>query len=196
MNNIPRQIYIENLELAVQEYREILEGLFGPCDTRFIFGTIRQSKDDIPCIFFRSKYDTDGGFIVDIHISDFPWDHCSPDQGRWQVAHECVHLLDPGIAGTANFLEEGLATWFQNEPRFHNDAVKQYINQSTITAPYDVARDLVLLCMPQLITAVKEIRESGTTIREISTDMLTARLSHVDREIVKDLCAIFPNCPR
>ena len=149
-------------------------------------------RDDTPRTFFPARYHTEGGCIVDIHISDFPWEHCSPDQGKWQVAHECVHLLDPGIGGTANFLEEGLATWFQNEPRFHDDAVRQYIARNTRTLLYDAAKDLVLRCMPQLTTAVKEIRESSKRIREISPDVLAARLPHVDRETVNSLCVAFP----
>jgi len=42
----------------------------------------------------------------------------SPLHARWQLAHECVHLIDPwnpGVDGRpTNWLEEGLATWFQN----------------------------------------------------------------------------------
>ena len=41
-----------------------------------------------------------------------------PARARWQLAHECLHLLDPWnerVDGRpANWLEEGLAAWFQN----------------------------------------------------------------------------------
>lgn len=192
MNEIYRHRYVESLESAAQRYREILEDLFGPCDPRFVFGTIRKSTDDTPRTNFRSKYHTEGGCIVDIHISDFPWEHCSPDQGKWQVAHECVHLLDPGIAGTATFLEEGLAAWFQNEPRFHDDVVKQYIKRSTMAPRYGEARDVVVRRMPKLITAVKDLRESGHRIREISAEVLGAQLPSSYRAAVVKLCSRFP----
>jgi hypothetical protein len=45
------------------------------------------------------------------------WQHNPDDQGRlarWQLAHECVHLIDPHFPAPTNVLEEGLATWFQN----------------------------------------------------------------------------------
>ena len=188
VNTINRQEYVESLESEVQRYKKLLKNLIGPGDPRFVFGTIRQSEDNTPRIFFPAGYHMEGGCMVDIHISDFPWEHCSPDQGKWQVAHECVHLLDPGIHGTANFLEEGLATWFQNEPQFHDDTVRHYIARNSRNLLYDAAKDLVLRCMPQLTTAVKEIRESGTKIREISPDVLATRLPHVDRKTVESLC--------
>ena len=192
MDTNRRQEYIENLESEVQRYTEILNDLFGPCDPRFVFGTIRKSEDDTPRIFFRDGYYTNGGCIVDIHISDFPWEHCSPDQGKWQVAHECVHLLDPGTEGTSNFLEEGLAAWFQDESRFHDETLRQYISQNASVELYALAKTLVLRCMPQLTTAVKKIRESGQRIREISPDVLAAGLPHIDRRTVNSLCGLFP----
>ena len=191
MNNINRQNYVQSLEFEVRRYQEILEDLFGPCDSRFVFGTIRKSEDNTPRTFFPNNYYTNGGCIVDIHISDFPWEHYSPDQGKWQVAHECVHLLNPE-SGTTKFLEEGLATWFQNEPRFHDDAVKQYIKRNTKTnGSYASAKNLVLHCMPQLAVAVKGIRKSGIIIRDISPDMLAARLPHIDRNTIDSICAKF-----
>ena len=39
-------------------------------------------------------------------------------------------LLDPGVGGSATFLEEGLATWFQDEPKFHTEEVRAYIERS------------------------------------------------------------------
>ena len=158
---------------------------------RFVFGTIRKSADYTPRTFFPDKYHTDGGCIVDIQISDFPWEHCSPDQGKWQVAHECVHLLDPGIVGTANYLEEGLAAWFQDESRFHDDTVRQYIARNTTTGLYALTRDHVLCCMPQLTRAVKEIRASGKRTREISPDVLDGRLPQIDWKTIESLCVTF-----
>ena len=112
-----------------------------------------------------------------------PWENLWRDQGTWQVAHECVHLLDPVERGAANFLEEGLATWFQDEPLFHDDNVKRYIaRNSPPPEPYSTAKRLVLQCQPQIILAVKNIRSSRTRIRD--SRVKTLALVHVHGQIV------------
>ena len=187
------QHFVQYLEQQVRYYLGILERMFGPRDPRFEFGTIRKSRNNIPRTHFPKNYYEDGGCVVDIHIGDWPWEHCSYDQGTWQVAHECVHLLDPGVGGTGNCLEEGLARWFQDEQQFHSDPVKLYITRNNRSNPhYEDAKGLVLRCMPQLIPAVKEIRSSGTRIGDITTDALAEKLNDVDRNIIEMLCADFP----
>ena len=55
-----------------------------------------------------------------------------------------VHLLDPGEKGTANVLEEGLATWFQDEPAYHDEEVRRYIANNEKHPPaYLEAEELV-----------------------------------------------------
>lgn len=187
-----RSQFVKYLERHLRRYREILEDRFGPCDPKFVFGSFRKSVNNMPRTHFPYGYHTNGNCIVDIHLSDFSWEHCSLDQGPWQVAHECVHLLDPGTGGTT-VLEEGLATWFQDESEFHDAAVRRYIiRNEPHPNNYESAKQLVLDCMPQLTRAVKEIRASGKRIREISADMLAARLPHADRGTVDKLCAKFP----
>lgn len=190
---VPRlhQHFVQYLEQQVRYYLDILERMFGPRDPRFEFGTIRKSEDNIPCTYFPRGYYEGGGCVVDIWIGDWPWDHCSYDQGTWQVAHECVHLLDPGVGGTTNFLEEGLASWFQGEQQFHSDIVKRYIARSKHSPHYKEAKDLVLRCMPQLTPAVKEIRSSGMRIRDITIAVLAEKLD-VDSDTIEKLCARFP----
>ena len=39
---------------------------------------------------------------------------CGGQTAYWEIAHECVHLLDPKIPAPTTFLEEGIATWYQN----------------------------------------------------------------------------------
>ena len=118
--------YVRNLEAYVTRYVSILESIFGQRDPRFVFGTIGMS-DGRPRTHFPGGFHLDGGCHVDILITKYPWKHRSPDQGPWQIAHECVHLLDPCEKGTANTLEEGLATWFQDEPAYHEERVRRYI---------------------------------------------------------------------
>ena len=190
-----RKRYIEFLRSAVERYVGKLEVLLGPRDKRFVFGTIEKSCDDRPRNHFPNKYYTTGGCVVDIHITEFPWEHCSRDQGRWQVAHESLHLIDPGEEGTI-VLEEGLASWFQNEPRFHSSQVRKYIetnsSDSDIARLYREARQLVIDCKPdRLVKAVKEIRKSDIRIRCIKPEMLEAHLRGVNRSTIEELCKKF-----
>ena len=108
--------------MRVKSYLTVLEEMFGPRDKRFVFGTVGLTTDekDRPQTYFPNGFHFLGKCTVDVHITSCPWKNLHQDQGGWQVAHESVHLLDPGPEG-ANFLEEGLATWFQDESEFHNE---------------------------------------------------------------------------
>ena len=189
-----RESYVAHLEGEARRYTRILEGLLGPRDPRFVFGSIKKStdEDDVPHTNFPQAFHFNGGCVVDIHISDWPWRHHLIDQGLWQIAHECVHLLDPGVSGSANVLEEGIATWFQDEPRYHIDVVKKYIERNpSHSSPYAAAKRLVCRYMPQLASAVKDIRASGVRIRDISAVELAHHFAAEDGETIKRLCAKF-----
>ena len=158
-----------------------LESLFGPCDPRFEFGTIRLSTDecDVPQTHFPEGLHTHGDCVVDIQISSVPWESRIIGQGLWQVAHECVHLLDPDKRGTT-VLEEGLCAWFQDESKYHSADVKAYISRNkSKERNYVEARDKVRSCMTNqgLIPVIKEIRASGVRIRDIRVEHLTPYLS-------------------
>ena len=186
--------FVRYLNERVQEYVDMLEKMFGPRDPRFDFGTVRQSDCSIPRTYFRGNYHTDGGCVVDIKVGKSAWENLQYGRSAWQVAHECVHLLDPVERDTANFLEEGLATWFQYEPRFHNDTVKQYIARNRNWRPpdrYSTAKRLVVQCQPEIVPAVKNIRSSGTRIGDMAPDVLATHLPHADRETIAKLCAKF-----
>ena len=187
-----RLLYINNLKTHVVQYLTILESIFGPRDSRFIFNTIGQSCDEQPCTYFPSQFHFDGNCPVDILIGKWPWEHYSPDQGPWQIAHECVHLLDPGVLGSANVLEEGLATWFQNEPRYHNKEVQRYIARQQNRDPcYANAEKLVRSTLPGIFPAVNTLRIRGIRIRDIQTDMLIPLLPNIEKTILDCLCAQF-----
>ena len=169
----------------------MLEEMLGPRDSRFTFGTVKGSSRN-PHTSFPGGYHTGGGCVVNILIGQHPWDKCCYDQGTWQTAHECVHLLDPGVIGSANNLEEGLATWFQDEKRFHDEIVKRYIDRNKPHPEnYTLAKQLVVRCQPEIFPAVKAIRSSGTRISEVTADVLGAHLPHVDRATIQRLCSRF-----
>ena len=191
--------FVRFFEQQAGIYIHHLETMFGPRDQRFVFGTVTKATrpPNTPYIDFPSGFNFNGGCVVNICISEEPWERCSPDQGPWQMAHECVHLLDPGLRGGSNILEEGLATWFQDEPGFHANDVQDYIGRHIGTdmghpPNYAVAKELVARCMPQLQEAVRIIRSSGTRIPDITADELAEHLHGVDGATVERLCMRFP----
>lgn len=188
--------FIRFLDQQARTYRGRLEDMFGQCDPRFVFGSIKKTVniDDPPHTNFPDGFHFNGGCVVDIHISEEPWQHCYCNQATWQLAHESVHLLDPVEKGDSTFLEEGVATWFQDEPTYHHDVVRRYIERG-IRHPeeYAVAKELVCRCMPQLKSVIKKIRSSGVRIQDITADKLAPCLLNVDRETIEHLCCRFPS---
>jgi hypothetical protein len=100
-----------------------IEQLFGPRDRSFtLLGIdIDQAHGRQPHLWFPNTGippdDTEGrSRHVIVHLG--PDALLDPARARWQLAHECVHLLDPWngqVDGRpTNWLEEGLAAWFQN----------------------------------------------------------------------------------
>ena len=109
------------------------------------------------------------------------------NRARWQLAHECVHLLDPWnpkVDGRpTNWLEEGLATWYQNtrvpEAEFHDGS-------------YAVAEDLVEPLIEELTNAVKSIRlEQQSRVGEITPDILRAYCPGLGEDLLQKLCQPF-----
>lgn len=112
---------------------------------------------------------------------------CSPERARWQLAHECFHLLDPWCEAMdgrpTNWLEEGLATWYQNEIV---PAVKCHVGK------YAKAEDLVGPLMADLPDAVKRIRqECALRIGEIPSDILRSHCPAMSEETARKLCQRF-----
>lgn len=112
-------------------------------------------------------------------------------RARWQLAHECFHLLDPWnekVDGRpTNWLEEGLAAWYQNssvpEAECHEGL-------------YASAEELVRPLMNGLPDAVKRIRtERHLRIGEMAPDVLQAYCPGIDRETSRQLCQPFGNKP-
>ena len=182
------------LDQQALRYRRLLEDMFGQYDQRFVFGSIKKSirEDDLPHTQYPNGFHFKGGCVVDIRISEEPWQHCYCNQATWQLAHESVHLLDPVKGGASTFLEEGLATWFQDEPKFHSNVVQRYIERGITHPPaYAEAKELVCRCMPQLTSVVKKIRSLGVRIQKITAGELAPCLPNVDRETIEHLCRNF-----
>ena len=110
-----------------------------------------------------------------------------PARARWQLAHESFHLLDPWnekVDGRpANWLEEGLAAWYQNSrvPEAEHHA-----------GLYTLAEDLVTPLMDELPKAVNRIRrERGLRISAITPEVLRKYCPGFSEETLQKLCQPF-----
>ena len=107
----------------------------------------------------------------------------------WQLAHECVHLIDPWLDITGrstNYLEEGLATWFQDTyAPLKETTYKQ-------SKHYALAKNLVEnLMTDQLIPkAVRNIRANGVRIGAISPETLVTHCPETTGN-AESLCSEF-----
>ena len=195
-----RTEFINFLRLQASSYLGQLEMKLGVRDKRFVFGTIKKSTKCGPHTGYPGLHHLNGHCIVDIHVSKRAWDEFDCGHGAWDVAHECVHLLDPTEDGDATFLEEGLGAWFQDQPGFHVDSVKKFVIDAARDRPpgdnYTIAKKLVCELMPQIVPVVKELRSPTVWISNIDADMLAwglerAGRTNVRREILGRLCSIF-----
>ena len=135
--------------------------------TQFYAGYPDTREDNNPRIHFPDGFDRDG-CKVDVWVSKWS-DH---SRAGWDLAHECVHLLDPIMEKYATYLEEGLATWYQDSPQLHPDyqnirsLVQGHINghpegMRHKDPKYRGAKELVQKCMPEIKSAVRSIRKKG-----------------------------------
>ena len=112
-----------------------------------------------------------------------------PARARWQLAHECLHLLDPWnvkVDGRpANWLEEGLASWFQNS---------RVPEAESHEGRYALAEDLVSPLMDALPDAVKRIRrERALRISDITPGVLQEYCPGMYEDTSQKLCQPFSN---
>ena len=115
-----------------------------------------------------------------------------PVRARWQLAHECFHLLDPWsrrVDGRpTNWLEEGLAAWYQNtrvpEAEWH---------EGSYTAAEALVRPLLVRpLMEDLSSAVKRIRrERRMRIGEFTPEVLRDYCPGFQMETLQRLCQPF-----
>ena len=100
------------------------------------------------------------------------WQNGCHWRARGQLAHECIHLLDPNFPPPTNVLEEGLATWFETkiEPKFRSDK-QSYIHALALIS--DLMKD------GYLQEEIKNLRAVGTRIRDIVwEDLVSDRIDH------------------
>ena len=110
-----------------------------------------------------------------------------PLRARWQLAHECIHLLDPWnerVDGRAtSWLEEGLAAWYQNS-RVPEAAWRH--------GRYGAAEALVEPLLREYPEAVKNIRQDlGLRLGEFNPDVIRDYCPSIDEKALQQLCRPF-----
>lgn len=169
-----------------------IEVLFGPRDPSFsLLGIdIDKTPGNQPRLWYpdtgiaaedserRSKH-------VVIRLSGTAY--ADPARARWQLAHECIHLLDPWNekvdGGPTNILEEGLASWYQNtrvpEAEHHEG---QYARAEALVKPW----------INQLAAALKRIRlERELRIGECTPQVLRDYVPELPEQTLRDLSRPF-----
>lgn len=109
-----------------------------------------------------------------------------PVQALFQLAHECVHLLDPGVFGSATVLEEGLATHFslQYIKQFHS-------NYTTSDTKYAAAAGLAAQLLDKAPTAIKDLRLQGIKISHITASQLLLMCPQLPKSVARALATPF-----
>ena len=112
-----------------------LETLFGPRDPDYELGEIRSSTQGP-----RTVPREGSNHIADILLTPGAYGGAYSGQlAKWQMAHECLHLIDPYFHDSAEpptiVLEEGLATWFQNQLQDRFVSCRKYILSQAARLP-------------------------------------------------------------
>lgn len=146
---------MENLINWRDECLKELELLLGPRNPWYSLGDVRFYEAIAPHPFLP-----DGSRTIEIRLSMNA--KGNEDLTRWQLAHECAHLLDPLFSSIVNVLEEGIATWFQEK--------KIKGKNFLVEDKYIKAKALVLNFIEEnaLLEKVKQLRDEGLRIHEIT----------------------------
>ncbi len=169
-----------------------IEMLFGPRDSKFTYvgleiDTTQNAKPRIwfPHTGYPGNESEERSAHIVIRLTQSA--HSDANIAIWQLAHQCVHLIDPWhieVEGRQlNFLEEGIATWYQ-------ETIVQGVPQDPV---YVEAKSLVAPFMPELAATVKHIRtQHKIRISDIDDpDLLLRHCPEMDTKVADDLCQRF-----
>ena len=171
-----------------------IETLLGPRDPKFTYVglEIDETRGATPKIWFphtgHPEYES-GKRSRHIIIRLTESAQSNANVAIWQLAHECVHLIDPWQPEVedrqTNFLEEGLAAWYQTT----------IIQNIPLDPPYDEAKSLVAPHMPDLSTTIRHLRTNhNLRISAINNPSLLLRhCQNLDTKAAINLCRPFPS---
>lgn len=173
-----------------------IENLFGPRDSTFTLVGVDMDETDnaVPRVWFpNSGISPVGNGKQHRHVIIRLVGNAlkSETVAKWQLAHECVHLLDPwnneAEERQTNVLEEGIASWYQD------------LNVQGVTRKsgsyHEEAGSLVQPLMPDLASAIEHIRlQHQVRIGAIDDpDILLKHVPSMDPEVAEMLCRRFPS---
>ncbi len=188
----PDGTYSLTLAQLTSVFLNEIETLLGPRDPGYTyvgieFDTTQNAK---PHIWFphvghpdRDRDKTSNHIIIRLTETAQP----DANLAIWQLARQCVHLIDPwniqAEGRQSNYLEEGLATWYQNT----------IIQGIPLDPPYDEAKSLVEPYMPELAGVVKHMRtEHRVRIGEINdAELLSRHCPKMEPAVADALCQRF-----
>jgi hypothetical protein len=108
-----------------------------------------------------------------------------PQRALFQLAHECIHLLDPDAGGT-NKLEEGLAT------HFALDIMKsQGVDYSSGDPRYDAACNLARKVLEGWPTAVKQLRAKYGPWKSVTEQQILEECAGIAAPVAHELASPF-----
>lgn len=146
---------------------------FGPRNPDWTLGAVRRNPDgDYPRIHLHPESGS-----VDIFLSS-RLDEGNLPAVQYELAHECVHLLDPIPRRDATYLYEGLATWFQ---------VQESEDMRPTDPRYGEALEIVERLMPHLGDAVRDQRNHGIPMHRIRAHHLEPFFLNVTSASADDL---------
>lgn len=163
------------------QYLKDLESIFGRRSSSHELGGIVQSSKNNPSI-----YELPGKQEIVIRLSPNAINDLKnkkQERAKFQIAHECVHLLDPIVGDElpVSVLEEGIAGWFEKEKSTMSPgsgpAGQQYIK----------AYNLVLPWMEDLKRIIKPLRDKGLRIHDITDHHLITLIPGIGHETAKAL---------
>ena len=159
------------------------EKLFGERDTSWTILGIHLSSVG-PFIRFQGpgKFPYNKQIIIELSLVGNIYQAC------WQLAHETIHCLAPEERCNAIYLEEGIATYYQNLYMFERIGLDtQHWNEGK----YLKARDLVKPLMEHDRCFLKGIRPKGTLFRDINPQDIRNILPSLSEKHISDLYAKF-----
>ena len=174
------------------EFLSNITNLVGQRREEYILLDIIEKKFDGPGTYYPGT--SSSLKFVTIRLTNHAFSDYSSKLAEWQLAHECFHLMDPSRDTRANFLEEGLASWYQmniknngiylNVPAYitAKETVQRYIHNNDSNQTGDI------------LSAVKNLRNDGAgkRISEITSQDLMTQVTNISSEDADLLASEFP----
>ena len=185
----PDGTYSVTLAQLTSIFLNEIETLLGPRDPNFTYVGLEfdTTPDAKPHIWFphvghpdRDRDKTSNHIIIRLTEEA----QSDANLAIWQLARQCVHLIDPwnieAEGRPTNYLEEGLATWYQTT----------IIQNIPLDPLHEEAKSLVQPHMPQLATTIKHLRTNhNLRIGAIDDpDLLLDHCPDMDTKVADKLC--------